>query len=204
MNAETKPDYTFAEAEPAAELTNVPIWLVMAMLVFLFLGAWYFDARGGWFERKVYWPYASLADVEGFQPPPPSGPDLNRGRKVFEATCALCHNSDGLGKPAQAPPLAGSDWVNAPGVNRLIAIPLLGFGPGPIVVSGQRYDFPAGMTAFNGLSDDGIAAVLSYIRQAWGNKASPVTVEQVHAVRVELGNRTKQLTPEELLRRPEK
>ena len=45
----------------------------------------------------------------------------------------------------------GSDWVNAPGVNRLIAIPLLGFGPGPIVVSGQRYDFPAGMTAFNGL-----------------------------------------------------
>ena len=200
MNAETKPDYTFAEAEPAAELTNVPIWLVMAMLVFLFLGAWYFDARGGWFEPKVYGPFASIAQVEAFQPRANNNP-LPRGKLLFEANCALCHNSDGTGKPAQAPPLAGSEWVLSPGVNRLIRIPLLGL-TGPIKVNGQDWNLTmAGMGA--GYSDEDLAAVLSYIRNAWGNKASFVTAEQVKKVRAELGNRSQAVTVEELLKLPE-
>jgi len=203
MSNGTQSMWNALDGEPTATLKAVPQWLIVAMLL-LFLGsAVYFDARGGWFEPKVYGPYNSLANVESFQPPPPSGPDLNRGRKVFEATCSLCHNSDGAGKPALAPPLAGSDWVNTAGVNRLIRIPLLGFAPGPITVSGQTYDFPAGMTAFGSLSDDDIAAVLSYIRKLWGNNASPVTAEQVHAVRVEIGNRTQPNTVEELKSLPE-
>jgi cytochrome c6 len=49
------------------------------------------------------------------------------------------------------------------------------------------------------LSDEDIAAVLSYIRTSWGNKASPIKAEQVSAVRKKVGNRTLAFTPEELM-----
>ena len=49
-----------------------------------------------------------------------------------------------------------------------------------------------------GLPDDDLAAVLTYIRQSWGNKASEVTPELVKAVRAEVGNRTQPWTVEQL------
>ena len=201
MNAELKTTIVVPEAEPTSTLTTLPIWLIVVMLLLLFWGAVSFDKRGGWFEPKVYGPYVSVPDVERFQPRPRGGPNLSRGKVVFEGTCALCHNADGMGKPGQFPPLAGSEWVNAPGANRLIRIPLVGLA-GPIKVKGQ--DWNLAMTAMGAsLSDEDLAAVLSYIRQAWGNKASPVTAEQVKAIRAELGNRTQPLTADELLRLPE-
>ena len=48
------------------------------------------------------------------------------------------------------------------------------------------------------LSDEDLAAVLTYIRQSWGNQASEVTPEQVKAVRAEVGNRTQPWTVEQL------
>jgi mono/diheme cytochrome c family protein len=201
MNAELKPTIVVPEAEPTSTLTTLPIWLIVVTLLLLFWGAVSFDKRGGWFEPKVYGPYVSVPDVERFQPRPRGGPNLSRGKVVFEGTCALCHNADGMGKPGQFPPLAGSEWVNAPGANRLIRIPLVGLA-GPIKVKGQ--DWNLAMTAMGAsLSDEDLAAVLSYIRQAWGNKASPVTAEQVKAIRAELGNRTQPLTADELLQLPE-
>ena len=181
-------------------MTTVPIWLVMVMLVFLFLGAWYFDARGGWFEPKVYGPFASIAQVDAFQPRANNNP-LLRGKLLFEANCALCHNSDGTGKPGQFPPLAGSEWVLAPGVNRLIRIPLVGLA-GSVKVKDQAWDL--NMAAMGATySDEDLAAVLSYIRNAWGNKAPFVTAEQVKKVRAELGNRSRQYTADELQKLPE-
>ena len=195
MNAESQPNCHLSEAEPASAMTTVPIWLVMTMLVFLFLGAWYFDARGGWFEPKVYRPYTSIAQVDAFQPHASNDP-LPQGKRLFEANCALCHNSDGMGKPLQAPPLAGSEWVLAPGVNRLIRIPQVGL-TGSIKVKGQEWNLTmAGMGAM--YSDDDLAAVLSYIRNAWNNKAALVTADQVKKVRAELGNRSQAETVDEL------
>ena len=52
-------------------------------------------------------------------------------------SAALCHGVDGSGKPGQAPPLAGSEWVNAKGHNRLAHIPLPGIS-GPVTVKGSR------------------------------------------------------------------
>ena len=200
MNAESKPNYVLAEAEPTSALTTVPIWLVMTMLVFLFLGAWYFDARGGWFEPKVYGPYASIAQVDAFQPHAGNDP-LPQGKRLFEANCALCHNADGMGKPGQFPPLVGSEWVLAPGVNRLIRIPLVGLA-GPIKVKGQGWDL--NMAAMGAMySDEDLAAVLSFIRNAWGNKATFVTAEQVKKVRAELGSRSRQYSADELQKEPE-
>jgi mono/diheme cytochrome c family protein len=53
------------------------------------------------------------------------------------------------------------------------------------------------------LSDKDLADVLSYIRNTWGNKAAPVKVEQVKAVRAELGTRNQPYTAEELKAVPE-
>jgi hypothetical protein len=80
--------------------------------------------------------------------------------------------------------------------NRMIRIPLAGLA-GPVQVAGQPWNLamPAMGAA---LPDDDLAAVLTYIRQSWGNKASAVTPEQVKAVRTEVGNRTQPWTVEQL------
>ena len=49
-----------------------------------------------------------------------------------------------------------------------------------------------------------VAAILSYVRQAWGNKAGLVTPEQVKAVADQVGKRTIPFTPEDLVKVPEK
>ena len=82
-----------------------------------------------------------------------------------------------MGKPGQAPPLAGSEWVNAKGVNRLAHIPLAGLN-GPLKVEGKEWNL--NMAAMGAaLSDADLAAVLTYIRTSWGNKAGEVTADDV-------------------------
>ena len=186
------------DAEPTVTLTTVPMWLIIGTVVLLFLSAWYFDLRGGWFHPKVYSPYTSWAHVNEFRVN--SGPDPNKGRPLYEANCALCHNSDGSGKPGQAPPLAGSEWVVTAGVNRLIRIPQVGVG-GPIKVKGQDYNNLPSMAGMGAAySDEQLADVLTYIRNAWGNKASFVTPDQVKKVRTDLAGRSQPYTADELMK----
>lgn len=191
-------------AEPQAGRVVVPIWLIIVTFLLLYWAATYFDAHGGWFDEHVYYPpYKNVEHVNHFQPPPPPGGagDLNNGKRVYETICALCHDSTGAGKPGQAPPLIKSEWVVSEGVNRLIRIPQVGLN-GPLEVNGQQYNLsmaPMGAA----LSDKDLADVLSYIRNSWGNKAPPVKVEQVKAVRAELGTRSQPYTAAELKALPE-
>jgi mono/diheme cytochrome c family protein len=183
-----------AEAEPQAGRTAVPVWLIVLLFLLLYWGMVYFDQHSGWFDARVYAPYQSAVELARYQPPT-GGPDLSRGKAVYENICGLCHNNDGSGKPGQAPPFAGSEWVlGSP--NRMIRIPLAGLA-GPVQVKDQPWNLamPAMGAA---LSDDDLAAVLTYIRQSWGNKASTLTPEQVKAVRAEVGNRTQPWTAAEL------
>ncbi len=196
MSAEVKHLHPETEAEPTTTTLTVPMWLMAGMLVLLFLGAWYFDARGGWFQPKVYEPFVSLPDLERFQPPKSGEEWRSRGRVLFDSNCALCHSTDGLGKPGQAPPLAGSEWVLAPGGDQMIHIPLVGLS-GPISVKGQEWNL--NMAAMGAAySDEQLADVVSYIRNSWGNKASVVTPEQVKKVRADIGGRTQPYSVEEL------
>jgi mono/diheme cytochrome c family protein len=184
----------FPEAGARPGNAAVPVWLFFLLFVLLFWGMYYFDQRSGWFNPNVYTPYRSFADLRNYQPISGSG-NLERGRVVYETTCALCHDNDGSGKPNQAPPLAGTEWVLG-SHQRLIAIPLAGL-QGPITVRGEEWNLamPAMGAA---LSDEDLAAVLSYIRQAWGNDAPEITVEQVQEMREELRGRTQPFTAAEL------
>jgi cytochrome c oxidase cbb3-type subunit 2 len=119
-----------------------------------------------------------------------------RGRAVYGSLCGLCHGNDGLGKPGQVPPLAGSEWVNTRGVQRLARISLAGLN-GNIQVEGK--DWNLSMAAMGAaLSDADLAAVLTFIRQSWGNQGGAVTADEVQAVRAALGTRPQPLTGEQL------
>lgn len=128
----------------------------------------------------------------------------NRGKKLYEA-CALCHNDDGAGKPGIAPPLASSDWVNADGVGRLVRIVLHGL-KGPIKVNATtEFNIPAQSMPPQGeviKTDEEIAALLTYIRSAFGNKAGVVKPEEVKAVRDAVKGRAEQWDVQELLTIP--
>lgn len=108
---------------------------------------------------------------------------LKQGRTQF-IVCGACHGQNGEGTAA-GPPLAGSEWVTGP-VENLIRIQLRGL-QGPITVKGQTYNFPAGMAALAYQNDEQIAAVLSYVRNSFGNSASPVSAAEVAALRGEVG-----------------
>jgi mono/diheme cytochrome c family protein len=114
----------------------------------------------------------------------PIDPAVMAAGKAQFLICAACHGQNGEGGPI-APPLAGSNWVAGP-VSNLIRIQLRGL-QGPITVSGKEYNFPGGMAAQAYQTDEQIAAVLTYVRNSFGNKASAVTPEQVKALRSEVG-----------------
>lgn len=119
---------------------------------------------------------------------------LVRGKRVFN-NCITCHQTSGEGLPGIYPPLKGSDWVGkSPEV--LVRIVLNGLS-GDIVVNGNPYN--SVMSPFNNLSDKDIAAVLSYVRNSWGNSYPIVEETEVAAIRATVGSRSASYTPAELL-----
>jgi mono/diheme cytochrome c family protein len=115
------------------------------------------------------------------------------GKRNYEQVCSTCHQLNGQGVAGIYPPLAGSEWVTG-SADRVIRILLHGL-KGPLTVEGKEYG-QAAMPAFGQVAgsgynwnDDRIAAVLTYIRQEWGNKAEPITSEQVTAVHTKEGSR---------------
>ena len=108
---------------------------------------------------------------------------MEKGKIQF-MMCAACHGKEGEGTAA-APPLAGSEWVMGPAEN-LIRIQLRGLR-GPIMVKGREYDIAGGMAPMAYQRDEQIAAVLTYVRQSFGNNAPAVEPAQVAALRDEVG-----------------
>ena len=122
------------------------------------------------------------------------------GREIFrrDGYCGTCHLRNGQGLPASGfPPLANTDWVEGD-TERLIKITLDGL-TGPIEVNGTMYPGQVPMTPFrNLLSDEEVAAVLTYVRNAFGNSAAPVTTDEVRLVREATAQREGFYTAEEL------
>ncbi len=102
------------------------------------------------------------------------------GRQVYQTYCATCHQPNGQGVANIYPPLTPNEWIQGD-KGRLIRLVLHGV-QGEMRVGDQVYNNV--MTAHEFLSDDQIAAVLTFVRQNFGNEADPVTPEEVAAVRV--------------------
>jgi mono/diheme cytochrome c family protein len=110
------------------------------------------------------------------------------GREVYhrEAHCATCHQSDGKGLAPIYPPLAGSNWLDGDD-ERLVKLALKGMW-GKIEVNGKTYDPATGgvppMIGFAAmLNDEELAAVLSFVKQSFGNGGGFVSPELVQRVR---------------------
>lgn len=117
------------------------------------------------------------------------------GQRIYVRLCQSCHQQDGRGITGVFPPLAGSDWVNGPS-EKPVSIVIHGMH-GPIIRDGIRYD--AAMPGFGRLlSDEDVAAVVSYIRGAFGNDTPEILPGEVKQVRERAGDRGEPWTETEL------
>jgi cytochrome c oxidase subunit 2 len=92
-----------------------------------------------------------------------------RGEKVYTASCAACHQPTGKGMPPAFPPLDGDKVVNGPKAGHI-----------GVVLKGKP---GTAMASFAHLSDADIAAVVTYERTSWSNKADAVQPAEVRAAR---------------------
>jgi mono/diheme cytochrome c family protein len=120
---------------------------------------------------------------------PPAGSNLptsesslliSLGKTVYDARCASCHGAQGEGKPPHWPPLANNQSIEMESAVNAIRMVLNGGYP-PSTEGNPR---PYGMPPFAGLlSDNEVAAVVSYIRTAWGNRGAPVSARKANELR---------------------
>ena len=94
---------------------------------------------------------------------------MAKGATVYTANCVACHQTNGKGTPPAFPPLDGSKIVNGPPEGQI-----------DIVLNGKP---GTAMPAWKQLSDSEIAAVITYTRNSWGNKAGAVMPAAVKAAR---------------------
>jgi mono/diheme cytochrome c family protein len=147
-------------------------------------------------DAALAWP-----GKQGVPPPPvvkPLTPDeqarFERGKVVYAQTCGACHQPSGQGLEGLAPPLVDSQWVlGSP--QRLTRIVLHGL-TGPITVNGVP--FAGEMPGLPTLSDDEVAAVLTYIRREWDHAADAVDEQTVARVREATKDRASLWTAKEL------
>ncbi len=193
--------------EPHAGLEPLSLWLIAIYGLAIFFGGSYLGRYSGNFSGDGLDPFVGA-------PPPksagtgPGGPQTqelspaDRGKKIYSANCAVCHQPNGLGAAGQGyPPLAGSEWVNG-GTKRLGMIVLKGL-QGPLTVKGAQFGTAVMQPWDKTLNDAKIADVLTYIRQEWGNTGGPVTPEGIAALRKELASHPDSFTEPDLKAIPE-
>jgi mono/diheme cytochrome c family protein len=120
------------------------------------------------------------------EPPPTSQARLvnpavmETGRKVYAVQCAVCHGDEGKGYPPAYPPLAGNQSITMSSpVNSIRMVLNGGYAPGT-----RKNPRPHGMPPFSHiLSDEQVAAVVTYIRVAWNNSGTPVAPAQANELR---------------------
>ena len=169
------------EAEPSERSQPIPKLFLIFALAHVLWGAAYIVLSGP-FGPSTLGDRRTLADLSG---PAPGAAGVADGKKVFTVNCAACHQATGKGLPGVFPPLDGSEWVT--GDERTLANIVLHGVAGELVVMGASYK--GAMPAFAQLSNAELAAVLSYVRAEWSNKAGAIKPELIEAER-KAGTRT--------------
>jgi mono/diheme cytochrome c family protein len=191
--------------EPRVGLEPLSIWLIAVYGIAIFTGGAYLGRYSGSFSGDGL-------DPMGGPPPAKKGggsqgqqqqaelSPRDRGKKIFAANCQTCHQANGLGVPGQYPPLAGSEFTTG-GSKRPAMIVLKGL-QGPVTVKGQKFGSAVMQPWDKTLTDQKISDVLTYERSEWGNNASPVTAEEIAALRKELANHPDSFTEPDVLAVP--
>jgi mono/diheme cytochrome c family protein len=168
-------------AEPRDGIHPTPVAYIVMALFFAMWGGWYIGMYSG------DWTADGLAETASRMGVPVATPQdpMELGAEIYNA-CMQCHQADGKGVAGSFPPLAGNAHITGD-KHRLAAILLNGL-QGELVVNGNTYNsqMPAWKDNFN---DEEIAAVLTFIRNSFGNKAEPVSKEIVAEVRKETAAR---------------
>ena len=168
--------------DDGARYRLLPIGILFTLSGLILFAGTYLNRYTGHYSPLIFNETAKPASTE-------AGPvkidPLVLGKKQFDTVCVTCHQATGLGMPGIYPPLAGSEWVNG-SPERVIRIVLYGL-KGDIHVENHEFN-AAAMPVFGQVAgsaynwnDEKIAAVLSYVRQAFGNKSAPITTDQVAA-----------------------
>ncbi len=125
-----------------------------------------------------------IADVESISPNQGGGIDP---AALYLKQCAACHQGTGQGVPGAFPPLDNSPYVKGEKVDRMASIMLYGL-TGPIKVNGVQY--VSAMAPFGAvLKDEELAAIATYIRSNWSNKAPAVDAKVFADARKKWGTR---------------
>lgn len=105
---------------------------------------------------------------------------IRLGHDIYQGQCAVCHGAEGKGKLPAFPPLAGNPSIEmASAVNPIRMVLNGGYPPGT-----DGNPKPYGMPPFaQALSDDEVAAVVTFIRVSWGNHGEPVSARQANELR---------------------
>lgn len=105
---------------------------------------------------------------------------MRLGGKVYSEQCAICHGAKGAGEPIRYPPLAANQSIEMESPVNPIRMVLNGGIP-PGTPGNPR---PYGMPPFaQSLSNDEVAAVVTYIRTSWGNHGTAISPRQVDELR---------------------
>ncbi|MEO7415204.1 MAG: cytochrome c [Opitutaceae bacterium] len=185
-----------------ANYSLMPLVLLFVFSGLIFWAGTYLNRYSGQFDPGIFNENA-LSTKGAVVAAPPQDP-MKVGASVYAVTCANCHLATGLGQTGTIPPLAESEWVTG-SEERLVRIALYGV-MGPIKVKGTDFNGvmpPHGKvpgSPYN-LTDERVAAVLTYVRQSFGNNAPAITGVQVAAIRGKEGER-KAMTQDELMKMP--
>ena len=104
---------------------------------------------------------------------------VQAGKELFVGTCSVCHQANGAGLAGVFPPLAQSDYL-AKDPQQVISVVLHGLS-GKLKVNGKDYD--SVMPPMNQINDDGVANILTYVLNSFGNAGGRITTDDVKRVR---------------------
>lgn len=187
----------------AADLTGNPRtglgrWSEADLVEYLKTGRNRHSNGGGLMSEVVSYSTSLLSDqdlmaiatyIKSLKPSPtiePHAPDpaaMKAGGAIYSDACMACHRAGGKGEPGFIPPLPGSALAQQRDPTTLVHFILAGARTGPTPTHPSFETMPS--FAWK-LTDQEIADVATYVRNAWGNKAEPVTADEVSDLRGKL------------------
>jgi mono/diheme cytochrome c family protein len=177
MTAPQTPQQEREHADPDEGSRPLPWFLTMFLGAMAMWGAFYIYVTPSGEESS----YGDQRTVASLRPPVKAAGAAAAvdGKLLYGSKCAACHQATGLGVPGVFPPLAASEWVT--GDEKILTHIMLHGINGDLEVRGTIYK--GAMPAWKSLADEELAAIMTFIRGEWGNKAPEVLPDTVKAQR---------------------